>query len=84
MIDVQQELNNVLEKYRNSFYLATKDVASRLEIELNTILLQGISEQTIQDNIYFEVDFDGDDYNIRQVKDSVLVWKNKGMIDENW
>lgn len=32
MIDVQQELNNVLEKYRNSFYLATKDVASRLEI----------------------------------------------------
>lgn len=83
MIDVQQELNNVLEKYRNSFYLATKDVASRLEIELNTILLQGISEQTIQDNIYFEVDFDGDDYNIRQVKDSVLVWKNKGMLDEN-
>lgn len=83
MIDVQQELNNVLEKYRNSFYLATKDVASRLEIELNTILLQGISEQTIQDNIYFEVDFDGDDYNIRQVKDSVLVWKNKGKLDEN-
>lgn len=84
MIDVQQELNNVLEKYRNSFYLNSHEVAKSIEIDLNTILLQGISDQSILDDIYFEVEFDGNDYNINLIKDSVLVWKNKGTLDENW
>lgn len=84
MIDVQKELNKTLEKYKNSFYLATKDVATRLEIDLNEILLQGVSEQTIQDNIYFKVNFFDGEYKIEQIKGSILEWKNKGMLDETW
>lgn len=84
MINVQKELNNVLSKYKNSFYLMTEEVAKRMELDLNTILLQGVSEQTISDNIYFKVDFIDEEYKIEQIKGSVLEWKNKGSLDENW
>lgn len=82
-MDVQEELNVCLEKFKKSYLPKNKTSAKILERDLNDILLKGISENLINDVFYFEVDYDGM-ININQISGSVLDWKNKGVLDENW
>jgi len=82
-MNVQEELNECLEKFKNSHLPVTLRSAKILENELNNILLVGASQDVINDVFYFEVDYDGK-FNIQQIPGSVLDWKNKGAVDENW
>lgn len=81
-MNVQEELNKCLEKFKSSYLPKNKTSAKILERDLNDILLKGISEDLINDVFYFDVDYDGT-ININQISGSVLDWKNKGTFDEN-
>lgn len=78
MIDVQNEINLVLEKFNVSFLPTNNNTAKMMENNLNNILLQGISEGTINDTFYFDVIWTGKIFRIDKISESVLVWKNKG------
>ena len=84
MVDVQKELDSILEKYKTSNYPNTFITAKRLEYELNKVLFLGVSNQTIKDDIYFNVEFSNGNIEIQQIKGSILVWYNKGAMNENW
>lgn len=92
-MDVQEELNVCLEKFKKSYLPVTIQMAKILEINLNNILLEGVSRNLIQDNMYYSVNLWKDrdpeskglyNFIIEEVFGSVLDWKNKGTLDENW